>query len=254
MPKYKLLFLLITFSLPAIGQETPEAIFKKATDQLLVQDMELSIDIKETLRNKRVKEKSFDVLIGKFGTVEKTKMHIQKPQRAKGVTIVVTQNPAETGIIEIFTPANGKTRKLKATPRNLALVGASSPMSNYTSKNQAELSFTDMGKREINTKTCYMMSVKEKNAGSDKSKAEFLIEENTFHIIQIISYNEKGNKSSITKLSDFQSINGVKNKIQPMLISSKSLEENKSTEIKVLNVKPRPNLTKGDFNIENIQK
>ena len=67
--------------------------------------------------------------------------------------------------------------------------------------------------------------------------------------MQIVSYDEDGNQASITKLSDFQPINGAKNKIQPMLILAEDIESNKHTRMQVLNISPRNDLKEEDFSI-----
>ncbi len=109
--------------------------------------MELSVDVKETDTKGRIKEKSYEVLMAKFGEVEKTRMTIQKPDRAKGITIIFTHLPDEMGIIEVYTPANGKTRKMYATPANIARVGSNFQLSNYAPTDQNESNCILLGKQ-----------------------------------------------------------------------------------------------------------
>ena len=248
MDRFKLLILLSVFSLPSMGQDDAKMILKKAIDKLLTMNVEMSMDVEETDTKGRVKEKSFDVLMAKFGDVEKTRMTMQKPDRAKGITIVFTNIPDELGIIEVYTPANRKTRKMKATPQNMARVGSNFSLSNYASADYDEISCNLLGKQQIDSMSCYQLEVIEQS-DSIVFKAEFMVEESTFHIVQIVSYDEDGNQASITKLSDFQPINGAKNKIQPMLILAEDIESNMHTRMQVLNISPRNDLKEEDFSI-----
>ena len=248
MDRFKLLILLSVFSLPSMGQDDAKMILKKAIDKLLTMNVEMSMDVEETDTKGRVKEKSFDVLMAKFGDVEKTRMTMQKPDRAKGITIVFTNIPDELGIIEVYTPANGKTRKMKATPQNMARVGSNFSLSNYASADYDEISCNLLGKQQIDSMSCYQLEVIEQS-DSIVFKAEFMVEEITFHIVQIVSFDEDGNQASITKLSDFQPINGAKNKIQPMLILAEDIESNMHTRMQVLNISPRNDLKEEDFSI-----
>jgi len=234
-----------------MGQDDAKMILKKAIDKLLTMNIEMSMDVEETDTKGRVKEKSFDILMAKFGEVEKTRMTMQKPDRAKGITIVFTHLPDELGIIEVYTPANGKTRKMKATPQNMARVGSNFSLSNYASADYDEISCNLLGKQQIDSMSCYQLEVIEQS-DSIVFKAEFMVEESTFHIVQIVSYDEDGNQASITKLSDFQPINGVKNKIQPMLILAEDIESNMHTRMQVLNISPRTDLKEEDFSIQGV--
>jgi len=251
MNKMKLLCILSVFSLPSMAGDDGKIILEKAMDQLLTMNVEMSMEITETDTKGRVKEKGYDILMAKFGDVEKTRMIMQKPDRAKGITIVLTNLPDEVGIIEVYTPANGKTRKMKATPQNMSRVGSNFALSNFASADYDAISCKLLGKQQIDSLSCYQLEVMEQS-DSIIFKAEFMVEENTFHIVQIISYDEDGKQANITKLSDFQPINGTKNKIQPMLIMAEDIAGNKHTRMQVLNIFPRTDLKEEDFSIQGV--
>lgn len=251
--RYTLLILFIAFYLPSMGQEDAKTIFTKAMDQLLTVNMEMSMEVTETDTKGRSKEKSFDILMAKFGEVEKTRMIMQKPEQAKGITIIVTHFPDETGIIEVFTPANGKTRKMKATPENMARVGSNFTLSNFASTDLNELIWQPIEKQDLDGRSCYQLSV---SAPTDSTgyNAEFLVEENSLRILQVLIFDDKENQTSITKLSEFQSIDGLKNKFQPMLILSDDMESKKHTRMEVLSISPRSDLQENDFIIQGINQ
>jgi hypothetical protein len=235
-------------SLPLLGQYDAHTIFNRAIDQLLTVNMELSMVVEETDTKGRTREKNFDILMARFGDIEKTKMTMQKPDRAKGVTIVFTHLPGDEGLIEVFTPANGKTRKMKATPQNMDRVGSNFSLSNFAYNTEDDLDIQLLGRQEVNEMSCYQLEIREKT-GESGIKSVFMVEENTYYIVQILLYDAVGNASMITSLSDYQPISGLKNKIQPMLIVSEDLAGNKSTRMQVLKITPRPDLKEEDFTI-----
>jgi len=241
-------FIILTlgFILQLHAQEAPKEILSKAVDQMMTDHLELSMDIQITDQKGRVKEKAYDILMAKFGEVELTKMVMQKPDRAKGVTVVITSLPGETGVIEVFTPANGKVRKMQATPENMERVGSNMLLSKYTSQDLNDLYYGPVEKKEVNGKGCHAFRV---NDPSDPQgmKAEFMVEASTYRILQINFFDELGNTTHITNLSDFQAIPGVKGKYQAMKIEAKDLAEKTQTMMQVLKVTHRPDLKEVDF-------
>jgi len=249
MIKLKLFVFFLSFCLPVMGQNSAEEIFEKAADQLLTQNLELSLEIKEIASNGKSKDKQYDVLIAKFGGMEKTKTVVQQPAKLKGITIVITNYPDEPGLIEIFTPANGKIRKMKATSKNMDLVNSGVSISNYTSKDRDQLSFAFNGNEEFEGKSCYKLQVND-ILDLENGETEYLIEENTYRILKIIAYDKDGTEKSITTYSDFQAIGQLKGKIQPMFMVNKDLKKAKHNEIKVLKINARPDLKEENFSVE----
>ena len=249
MIKLKLFVFCLSFCLPVMGQNSAEEIFEKAADQLLTQNLELSLEIKEIASNGKSKDKQYDVLIAKFGSMEKTKTVVQQPTKLKGITIVITSYPDEPGLIEIFTPANGKIRKMKATSKNMDLVNSGVSISNYTSKDRNQLSFAFKGNEEFEGKSCFKLQVNDVS-DLENGKTEYLIEENTYRILKIIAFNKDGTEKSITTYSDFQAIGQLKGKIQPMFMVNKDIKKAKHNEIKILKIKARPDLKEENFSVE----
>jgi outer membrane lipoprotein-sorting protein len=246
MIKRVLFIYIVAFALPAYAQDDSKMIFTRAVDQLMTDRMELSMDIEITDQKGRVKEKAYDILMAKFGEVELTRMVMQKPERAKGVTVVITNFPEKTGEIEVYTPANGKVRKMEATPENMERVGSNITVSSYASQDLDDLDFAPADKQEVDGKSCYTFRVSNR-ADQAGMKAEFLVEESTYHIVQIRFFDEQGNNTNITSLSDYQAVPGVKGKIQPMQIEVKDFVENTQTLIQIQQVSHRPDLKEADF-------
>ena len=187
--------------------------------------------------------------MAKFGEVELTKMVMQKPDRAKGVTVVITSSPGETGVIEVYTPANGKVRKMQATPENMERVGSNMLLSEYTSQDLNDLYYGPVEKKEVNGKGCHAFRVNDPSHPQGM-KAEFMVEENTYRILQIRFFDVQGNNTNVTSLSDFQAIPGLKGKYQAMKIEAKDLAEETQTMMQVLQVAHRPDLKEEDFIIQ----
>lgn len=246
--RYKCFILLLSLCLLAVGQENATLIFTKATSKILMGDMEMSLEVKTTDKNNRVKEKSFDVFLAKFGEVEKTKTVMQKPERAKGITIVITHSPNDIGTIEVYTPANGKIRKMKATPENMAMVDSDFPLAKYASVDKDDYEINLLGKQELDGKQCYQVELVEKDG--DQGKAELMIEVSSYHVMQIEVFDKNGKKSSVTKLSEYKAVDGAKGKIQPMLIVTDNLLGDKHTEMSFLKITPRNDLKEEDFRLE----
>ncbi|MEA3463384.1 MAG: outer membrane lipoprotein-sorting protein [Bacteroidota bacterium] len=236
-------------TLPGLAQDDPKVIFTRALDQMMTDQMELSMDIETTDDKGRTREKAYDILMAKFGEVEKTRMLMQKPERAKGITVVITNTPGETGVIEVLTPANGKIRKMKATPENMDQVGSNLILSSLTSLVREGLSYGLEGMQEVDGKNCYSLHVND-HSDSKGMNGKFLVEEGSYHLVRIQLFDDKGTSTSITKLSDFQTIAGAKGKIQAMQIDTENMEDNSQTRMQVTHIAHRPDLKEEDFVIQ----
>jgi len=238
--------LLISFSL--WGQEDAREIFTRASDQMLTANMEIVMEMDITDKKGRVKEKGYEILMASFGDVEKTKMSFQKPEQAKGTTVIITKSPGETGLIEVYTPANGKTRKLKATADNMDMVGSEAQITNMTARDPDELAFLFLPPQEVDGKNCYTVVVKDKDF-KDQARGELAIEMDSYRIVQIAVFDMYGKQTSFVKLSDFQTVEGAGNKIQPRRIISEDLKNQKITDMRVLKVSSRTDLSEEDFKL-----
>jgi len=243
---YILTGLLVFISNVLSAQDDAREIYTKATDQLLTENMELVLEMDITDKKGRVKMKGYEVLVARFGDTEKTKMSWQKPEAAKGTTVIFTDLPGEDGLIEVFTPSNGKIRKLKATPDNINMVGSEMRMTNITARDTDELSFRLLGKEEVGGRSCHQIEVKAIDV-KDDARGELLIEEDSYHIVQINVFDKGGKLTSIVKLSDFQEVGGAVKKIQPMQILTEDIKGKKLTEIRVLKIASRTDLKEEDF-------
>lgn len=244
-----LLLSLIVLTLPGLAQDDPKAIFTRALDQMMTDQVELSMDIETTDDKGRVKEKAYDILMKKFGEVEKTRMVMQKPERAKGITVVITSTPRETGVIEVLTPANGKIRKMKATPENMDQVGSNLILSSLTSLVREGLSYGMEGKQVVDGKNCYSLLIND-HSDIKGMNGKFLVEEGTYHLVGIELFDDKGTSTSVTRLSDFKTIAGTKGKIQAMRIDTENMVDKSKTQMQVTHIAHRPDLKEADFVIQ----
>lgn len=241
-----LLSLFVTLNLQVLAQDNPRTIFDRAVNQVMTDRIELSMDIAVTDQKGRIREKAYDVLVAKFGEVEYTRTVMQKPERARGITVVIKTIPDETGMIEVYTPANGKVRKMQATPENMERVGSNFSLSGYASYDPDDLDYTSAGMQELDGKNCHTLHISDRS-DSEGMQAEFLVEESTFQIVRIRFFDKQGKNTNITSLSNYQSIPGIAGKIQPMQIEVQDLVENSRTNIQVRQLTHRPELKEVDF-------
>lgn len=241
-------FITLILSLSLWGQDDARKIFTRATDQMLTENMEIAMEMEITDKKGRVKVKGYEILMGSLGDVEKTKMSFQKPEQAKGTTVIITKTPGETGLIEVYTPANGKTRKLKATADNMDMVGSEAQITNMTARDPEELAFMFLPPREIEGKNCYTVVVKDKDF-KDQARGELAIEMDSYRIVQISVFDMYGKQTSLVKLSEFQAVPGAGQKIQPRRIITEDLKNQKITDMRVLKVASRTDLSEADFKL-----
>jgi len=240
--------MLILISCTSYGQDDARAIYIRATDQLLSENMELLLEVDITDKKGRVKGKSFEVLVAKFGDTEKTKMIWQKPEAAKGTTVIFTEIPGKTGLIEVFTPSNGKIRKLKATQENMNLVGSEAKITSMTSRDPDELIFKLLGEEVVGGITCYNIEVKARE-NTDASRGVLTVESDTYRIVHITVFDKSGEKTSIVELSDYMPVDGYEHKFQPMRIQTEDFKNKKHTDMRVLKIASRADLRKEDFQL-----
>jgi hypothetical protein len=231
------------------AQEPARDIFSRAVDQMLTNQMELSMLIETTDNRGRITEKEYDILMARFGETDMMRMVMQQPERAKGVTIVISQQPEEEGVIEVFTPSNGKVRKMKATPENLERVGSSFVLAEYASSALEDMEFSHAGRGELDGDPCILVEAREKENLAGKL-VRFIIGENTFYLRQIEVLNENGEVASLTRLADFQPVEGVRGKAYPIHIRTENFEEQTLNHIEILQVSYRPDLKEEDFILE----
>ena len=245
------IFLLVFLvnALASLAQESVEDIFSRSVDQMLTNQMELSMWIEATDERGRVAEKEYDILMARFGETDMMRMTMQQPERAKGITIVITQQPGEEGVIEVFTPSNGKVRKMKATPENLERVGSSFVLAEYASSALDDMDFTLSGTEELEGDPCYIVDAREKDDPSG-NLVRFMIQEETYYIKQIRVFSETGKEVSLTRLSGFQPVEGVRGKVYPIHILTENFEDQTRNNIEILQVSYRPDLQEEDFTLE----
>ena len=239
-------FMLISLSL--WGQDDAKEVFTRATDLMLTENMELVMEMEVKDKKGRIKEKGYQILMASFGEVDKMKMTWQKPLQAKGTTVIFTEKPGEIGLIEVYTPSNGKTRKIKASEENKAMVGSEAMITNITAQDPDELAFMFLPPQEFNGKNCYTVVVKS-NDFKDQARGELLVEQDSYHIVQISVFDMYGNQTSLVNLSDFQPVEGAQGKTQPRRIVSEDLKEKKVTDMRVVKVAPRNDLSEEDFTL-----
>lgn len=240
------LFLLSAKSI--IAQDKAKDIFLKATNVLSTENIEMAMAIDVTDDKGQLKAKELTVLMGKFGDEEKTKVVWQQPERAKGTTIIISQPPGETGTVEVYTPSNGKTRKLKATDSNMKMIGSEFSMMSFANYKPDELKYELLSDTIINKISCHQIKVVG-TAAKDISGAVLVIRKDTNYIIQATRFGENHKSLYLTQLSDYKKVDGEPTKMYPTKIVTTDYENNKDIVIRITDVKAKKDLTKSAFTL-----
>jgi|SRR5690554_2953472 len=232
----------------ATAQDKAKDIFLKATELLKTESVEMAMAIDVTDDKGRLKSKELTVLMAKFGDEEKTKVVWQQPERAKGTTVVISQLPGETGTIEVYTPSNDKTRKLRATDANMNLIGSEFNMMSFANSNPEELNYALLNDTVINSISCHQIKVSGAEA-KDQSGAVLVIRKDSNFIIQVSRFDENNKAVSLSHLSDYKKIAGDGSKMYPTHITTTDYEGNKRIDIRIMNVTAKKGLTKDAFSL-----
>lgn len=238
------LFLLSAELLSA--QDNAKEIFLKATEILTTENIETVMAIDATDDKGQVKAKEMTVLMAKFGDEKKTKVTWQKPERAKGTTIIITELPGQTGDIEVYTPSNGKTRKLKATETNMKMIGTDFNMTSFANYDPDKLDYKLLNDTTINNNPCYQIEVSG-TITKDNSSAVLVVSKDSNFIVLATRYNKNHKAVSQTQLSDYKEIDGDTHKMYPMHIVTTDYENNKNITIRILDISVKSGLTKNAF-------
>lgn len=231
-----------------VAQDNAKQIFLKATDLLTIENVEMDMTIDVTDDKDRLKSKELTVLMAKFGDEDKTKVIWQKPERAKGTTIVISQLPGETGTIEVYTPSNDKTRKLRATDSNMNLIGSEFSMLSFANFKSDELKYEQLKDTLIENNSCHQIRVSG-TAAKDRSGAVLVIRKDSNYIIQVSRFDESQKILSLTQLSDFKKIIGDATKMYPTQINTTDYKDSKQIAIRIRDVTARKDLTRSDFTL-----
>jgi len=242
-----ILFILLTAPLVR-AQDSAKEIFLNATELISTENIEMTMTIDETNSKGQSKTKELTVLKGKFGDEERTKVTWQKPERAKGTTIIITQLPSETGTIEVYTPSNGKTRKLKATDSNMKMIGTGFGSINIANYDAENLKYEMLNDTLINSKPCHQIKVSGSGT-EDNSSAILLIQKDVNYILQFARFDEKNKTLSLTKISDYKKVEGPSDKMYPTHIVTNDFEDKKDLNIRILSARERSDLTKTSFTL-----
>ena len=136
-----------------------------------------------------------------------------------------------------------------ATQKNMATVGSDFSFSSYNSTHWEDLNIRLLETEEVDGKSCFKLEVNAKEE-SDGGKAELLIEQDTYNIVQIVTFKKNGTQQSISKLSDYQSVGKNNSKFQPRFIQTQNLDKIQFTEIHIEKIMPLLDAKAEDFTIK----
>lgn len=230
------------------AQDKAKELFLNSTEVLTSDNIEMTMAIEVTDNKGRLKEKQLKVLKGKFGEEEKTKVTWLKPERAKGTTIIISKLPGQTGAIEVFTPSNEKTRKLKATDSNMKLIGTEFNMASFANYDAEELNYQRLGDTTVHGVLCHQISVSG-TTNKENSSAVLAIDKDSNFIILATRYDEKNKPISQSQLLEYEKVGSDSGKMYPMLIITDDYENKKHIVIRIASIRVKNDLTKSAFTL-----
>lgn len=240
-------FLSITY-LISVAQDA-KTLVKIATDKLATTNVEMLMNIEEKDSKGRSKHKTFELLLGQIDESKKTKIAMKKPERATGVTIVISDAQSANGVIEVYTPSNNKLRKMKATADNMKLVGFDFFMADFEEHQTENVNYEFLETVEKNNELCYAIKASGK---TDADWAKLYIRKASETIVSIEMYNSNNQLISETTLSDYKAINGSNGKLYPMQIITSDLLKKKQNTIHILEIKSLTSIDPDTFELDKL--
>lgn len=233
---------------PVFGQLSAKDIFDRTKEQMLSTNFEMQMDIKTVDKKSRVKKKTVHVLMAKMDQQQKTKVTWLKPERANGTTVVISDLNKDEGTIEVYTPSNGKSRKMKATPANMKMVGSEFSMTGFQAQESERLKHEYIGMELLTDRNCNVIEVRSETAKGE-SRGVLWIEEGTFKLLQVKVYGSKGKLKQLVELSDHKTIPETADKIQAMHIVNTDYENKKSIELDIISIAHKTDFSHEDFKL-----
>jgi len=242
-----LIFVILTRFFCASAQEeesSPKEIFENAVGHLTINNARLLMNM-ETIDqkgNSKTRE-----LRASFAGIDETKqvmIEITAPDNLKGTKVLSTRHPDGPGIIQVYMPSTGKTRKFRANSRNINRIGNKIPIGHFSTSSYSGFKAISIGKAQIDGMECHKIHLRPE-------------EENTYGIayvtvdgeqlLRVEQYDQNAQMTGLTELSEYRSTNLPGNKPYPRKINIRETNTDEKTEIRITDIKSLTDPEELDF-------
>lgn len=242
-----LIFLILTGFLCTDAQEeeaSPKEIFENAVRHLSINNARLLMNMETTDQKGNSKTRELHAFFADTDETKQVLIEITAPDNLKGTKVLSTRHPDGPGIIQVYMPSTGKTRKFRANNRNINRIGNKIPIGHFSTNSYSGYKAISIGQEQINGMACHKIHLRPE-------------EENTYGIayvtlkgeqlIRIEQYDQNARMTGFTELSEYRSTNLPGNKFYPRQINIRETNTNEKTEITIKEIKPLTDPKKLDF-------
>lgn len=231
--KKALLFALLMITLsPARAGYNSEArkIFEESRQKMTLRNVSMVLDLISADRHGNTKSRTLAVTIAELGSRKKVLIEFTAPESVRGTKIVTTYDTTRKGIIEIYTPATGRIQKLRASRRNLKVMGSKIPISRIGQTIDLNFNFSQLGTTQVEGTTCYKIRLQK------TGKKEYLIAYISTaerYLLRLEKYDMNDQLTSVTVMSGYFRVNGAGSKVYPRHIIIRDLKTNEAITMNI---------------------
>ena len=248
MKKLLMLTGLIILTLRLVAGDSVEArkIYESSKEKLSLKNVHLVLDLQTFDAKGNEKSKSMKVSFAQFGDEKKVMVEVTAPENINGTKILTTDSKDQRGVIEIYMPATGKIQKIRASQRNLKMLGSEIPINQFSSVISAGTEMDIIGQQEINGVQCHVIKMQ----ADDENEYDLaFISVDAEQLLRIETFDSKGNLTTQTDLSDYMKVRGTEAKMYPREIEVKNFKTGKSSRLHVVQLEYLTNVNIEDFKL-----
>ncbi len=241
-----LAFLFAAFSAVAEDNADAQKIFESSKQKLSLKNVHMLLELETSDAKGNEKGKAMSVTFAEFGDEKKVMVEVTEPENLNGMKILTTDFQNKKGIIEIYMPATGKIQKIRASQRNIRMLGSEIPINQFSAALDADFAFNLVGEKEINGENCYEIKVEKPD---DKSFELVYITIADEQLVRIDSYAAADKLSTRTEMTGYMKVTNAGTKMYPQEIKVQNFKNGKSSLLRVKKVEYLTKVTLDDFKL-----
>jgi hypothetical protein len=245
---FGILFTALLNAVTASDAVEARQLFFASKAKLALKNVHLILDLKTFDGRGKSKTKSLDIAFAEFNKEKKVLVKITAPDNVKGTKILTTDSPDKKGIVEIYMPATGKIQKIKASKRNLKIMGSEIPLAQFSNIVEAGFKFSLLGKDDLDGTLCYKIKLESPDA---KEYGVAFVSVKDKNLLQLEQYNSRGEMATLTKFSNYVEVSNTSGKYYPRFISVKNLKTGERSDMKILRANYISDISINDFSLAN---